>query len=365
VTDRDDESTGTIHAGQAARALASVQPSTTPPPIGDRAAAIDAIERALRGRARRRWQRRWVLPSLAVAAAAAAASVVLVVGSHRVDVHGGGPRLVGLPASGGGLNAGTELRGPGSFEIAAGTRLRLDAQARAQVLEAGQSRRFRLSAGALHAEVAKLRSNQRFVVETPDAEVEVKGTRFEVAVGASAAPCAPATQTSVSVEEGIVAVRFAGHELALGPGQSWPESKCPVAVGAATAGREDAPRVATARISSFEPSAPVRVPVSASALAAAPGRAVRAAGLDRRPRALVRPLATTGAPASNASTLAEQNDLMAAALSARQRGNVEEARRWLDRLLDRYPAGQLADSARAERRRLLGDGLSPREPEPR
>jgi len=365
VTERDDDSTEAIHAAQAARALASVQPSTTPPPMGDRAAAIDAIERALRGRARRRWQRRWVLPSLAVAAAAAAAGVVLVIGSNRVGVQGGGPPPVGLRSGGVDLSPGAELRGPGSFEIAAGTRLRLEEQARARVIEAGPSRRFRLREGALHAEVAKLRPNQRFVVETPDAEVEVRGTRFEVTVGAPAVRCAPATQTSVAVEEGIVAVRFAGHEVALGPGQSWPD--CSVPVGAVSAvQRADGAPAATAKLASKEPSAPVRVPVSASTPAVPPGRAIHAGGLERRPRALVRPLGpTTGATATGASTLAEQNDLMAAALSARQRGNVAEALRWLDRLLDRYPAGQLADSARAERRRLLSDGPSPREPEPR
>jgi hypothetical protein len=53
------------------------------------------------------------------------------------------------------------------------------------------------------------------------------------------------------------------------------------------------------------------------------------------------------------STLSEQNDLLAAALSARRRGDVGEAIRWLDRLITRYPNGQLTDSARAERRRLV------------
>jgi len=361
-----DESSPSSHAARAARALAAVQPSTTPPPMGDRAAAIDAIERALRGRARRRWQRRWVLPSVAVAAAAAAASLALVIDSNRAGVRSGETGRVVTRTSGDDLSPGTELRGPGSFEISAGTRLRLDEQGGARVVEAGLSRRFRLRAGALHAEVAKLSPNQRFVVETPDAEVEVKGTRFDVAVGAHAAPCTPATQTSVSVQEGIVAVRFAGHELNLGPGQSWPD--CPGTVGAAdvasTAERGRAPLAAAPKITSREasPRARAAAPAPAAALLA-PGKAIPAAVVEHRHKAPARPPgATDGATAPSASTLAEQNDLMAAALSARQRGNMPEALRWLDRLLDRYPSGQLADSARAERRRLLGGGLPPREP---
>jgi len=336
-----------IHAAQAARALAAIQPSTTPPigAIGDRAAAIDAIERALRSRARRRWQRRWVLPAVGVAAAAAAAGLVMVIGSSRVDPRRGGPGPVATGTSGHDLlGPGSELQGPGSFEIAAGTRLRLDDRAAARVVEAGASRRFRLRTGALHAEVAKLSPGQRFVVETPDAEVEVKGTRFDVTVGPRAAPCAPATQTTVTVEEGVVAVRFAGRELRLGPGQSWPD--CPAALGAP--GATSPPARSDARPAVFG------------------GKAIRAGGVAGRSRAAGRLTSgTEGAAPPGASTLAEQNDLMAAALSARQRGNVPEALRWLDRLLDRYPGGQLAGSARAERRRLLGEWPAAPEPEPR
>jgi hypothetical protein len=60
-----------------------------------------------------------------------------------------------------------------------------------------------------------------------------------------------------------------------------------------------------------------------------------------------------GAPPPAAqSTLAEQNDLFAAALAARRRGDLAEAMRWLDQLIRLHPRGQLADQARAERGRL-------------
>jgi hypothetical protein len=39
-------------------------------------------------------------------------------------------------------------------------------------------------------------------------------------------------------------------------------------------------------------------------------------------------------------------------LAAERRGDLDEAERWLDQLMSRYPGGQLADSARAARRRL-------------
>jgi len=385
VRDREDESAQSIHAAQAARALAAGQPSTAPASSGsigaiaDRGAAIEAIERALRARGRRRWQRRWVLPSVAVAAAAAAAAVVvLMTGSHRLEVRPGGPGPVATRPRGDDLAAGTELRGPGSFEIAAGTRLRLDEGAGVRVLEAGPSRRFRLQAGALHAEVAKLSRNQRFVVETPDAEVEVKGTRFDVAWAPQASACTPATRTSVSVEEGIVAVRFAGRQLDLGPGQSWPACPGPGATrtaggagvtppaekGEARPATEGTKPPSDAKIAATAPPAPGHALVPAAAVAR--GSATRAGVGERRPKAPARrPGITDGAEAPGTSTLAEQNDLMAAALSARQRGNVAEALRWLDRLLDRYPDGQLAGSARAERRRLVLDGMAPREPEAR
>jgi TolA-binding protein len=61
-------------------------------------------------------------------------------------------------------------------------------------------------------------------------------------------------------------------------------------------------------------------------------------------------------PAIDPSTLAEQNDLFAAALAARRRGDTVEAIQWLDRLIARYPGGPLTDSARAERRRMAAAG---------
>jgi TolA-binding protein len=145
----------------------------------------------------------------------------------------------------------------------------------------------------------------------------VKGTRFEVAVVPSPSTCAPFVRTQVTVQEGVVAVRFGGGEVRLAAGSVWPA--CPPPASAVPSPRHHV----------------------------------------HAPRAAGAPLPDTGAPAptpADPSTLAEQNDLFAAALSARQRGDHAEAIHRLDRLIARYPNGQLTDSARAERRRLIEAG---------
>jgi ferric-dicitrate binding protein FerR (iron transport regulator) len=172
---------------------------------------------------------------------------------------------------------------------------------------------------------------RRFLITTPDAEVEVKGTRFEVAVGPEPSTCAPHVRTRVTVQEGLVAVRFRAGEVQLAAGATWP------ACGPEKAASSDEP----------------------AAVSPAPARQAKT-GVPRAAVAMP-PVAPRPAPATPASTLAEQNDLFAAALAASRRGDTAEALDWLDRLLARYPNGQLVDSARAERRRLLQAGAR-REP---
>jgi hypothetical protein len=78
------------------------------------------------------------------------------------------------------------------------------------------SAQLQLHAGMVHASVPKLPQGQSFVVMTPHAEVTVHGTRFTVEQS-------PAGETSVSVDEGLVAVRpLDGHRptLFVRPGES-------------------------------------------------------------------------------------------------------------------------------------------------
>jgi hypothetical protein len=223
--------------------------------------------------------------------------------------------------------AGARLKVPAdgglTLALATGTRLAVAAASSARVVELDAMQRFDLERGVMAAQVAKLGVGRRFVIATPDAEVEVRGTRFAVAVGEEgAAPCDPAMRTRVTVEEGVVVVRHGSFETRVAAGGHWPDC------GPATAPLP-APRSRRAG------------PVSSRTVAAvAPASASDGA-------------AAAAAEALRASTLAEQNDLFAAALAAGRRGDLEEARHWLDQLIDRYPNGQLVDSARAERARLI------------
>ena len=326
----------TRYAELAARALAAEEPPAGADGFGNRVADVGAIERALRARARRR---RWPIAAGAVAAAAA---VLVVVAWPRLPSDGA-PRTVatapGLarrsPALsiamtegagafvgpsgdqqrvtvGDDIAVGTRLdvaqSGGVTLALPTGTRLELAGGASARVVELGAVQRFDLSRGVLAAKVAKLAADGRFIVATPDVEVEVKGTRFEVAVAAEPV-CDAGVRTVVTVQEGVVAVRHAGGEVRLQAGSRWPDCRSPRA-------------------------------------AAAP---VRRHAVTEVPRASEPAHAQELA---HASTLAEQNDLFAAALAAGRRGDFDEAVQWLDRLIARHPTGQLSDSARAERRRF-------------
>jgi ferric-dicitrate binding protein FerR (iron transport regulator) len=313
--------------------------------LPDRTASVAAIERALRARGRRR-----LVPWIGWGVAAAAAAVLLSVGWRSLrstesterataggvarggapadtklsvaDVDGSGaaieaPDGVRPAIRGDRIAAGTSVRVPGAghllLALDTGTRLRVGASSRVRLTALGATQRFDVESGTLEADVAKVPLGGRFIVATGDAEVEVKGTRFEVAVGPTASACAPFARTQVMVQEGVVAVRFAGGEVRLPAGSVWPA--CPPPAPAAHGPRSRA----------RQPHASVQAPESAP----------------------------SDAPRVDPSTLAEQNDLFAAALAARRRGDLGEAIHWLDRLIARYPKGQLIDSARAERQRLL------------
>jgi hypothetical protein len=360
------------YAELAARALArdpgqgdTASDALTPAPIAlpDRAATVREIQRALHSRARRRVTR-WM--AVTASAFAAAAAVAIFVGWRGFDIHrpGEGPAAtsapppVAAPSSGlaiaavqgsgasieiGGtetpavpraeLRPGATVHAPRAGQVVlaldTGTRLRVGADGRTRIVELGTMQRFALESGSLEASVAKLQPGHRFVVATPDAEVEVKGTRFELTVDGDSTPCEPDVRTRLVVQEGVVAVRHGGSEVRVAAGSVWPTC--------------------------VPPPAPAAPEVHAAAM-----HRTRAHGAGHG--TIVDPAPAPAAVAVDPSTLAEQNDIFAAALAARQRGNRAEAIRWLDRLIARYPVGQLGDSARAERRRLIeGPGPAPSE----
>jgi hypothetical protein len=84
-----------------------------------------------------------------------------------------------------------------------------------RILEAGEALRLRLDIGDVELQVDKLSARQRFVLELPDGEVEVVGTRFRVVASALGTE-------QVRVSEGRVALRLARRApLLLAAGESW------------------------------------------------------------------------------------------------------------------------------------------------
>lgn len=305
-----------------------------PPEASARAAAIAAIENAIRAKARARTRNK----ALAFAAAAAvvlgigvAASVARVGAGATVaiahDVSFPMPAPV-VHAEGDGVEvvdrgeqrAETEAapvtqgqrlvarpKGRALLAFATGTELLLEERGDLTVQEGGASQRFALGGGSMSAKVAKLEAGQRFIVATPDAEVEVRGTAFRVSVVGPDSSCGAKSKTRVEVTEGTVVIRHGGTEARVSAGQSWP-TDCTAA---------SAP-------------APAPAPTLTPAPAASPAPA-----------------------AAPASQLAEQNDLFAEAIAAKRRGASAQAVAVFDRFLAKYPSSALAESALAERMKLL------------
>jgi FecR protein len=149
----------------------------------------------------------------------------------------------------------------------------------------------RLVRGRAHLQVKKLHGGQRFHVLTPDADVQVRGTEFDVELRPGMRP-----GTCVRVQEGLVAVYADGEHL-VAPGQSW-GCEAPVA--------------------NVVPPAPIALPAP-----------------------------TRHAPHLSASDLRAQNALFQTALEAERGGRYADAASLYRRLLARAPRGPLAVQARA------------------
>jgi hypothetical protein len=183
------------------------------------------------------------------------------------------------------------------------------------VTPTASAHRVRLDRGRLHARVNDRPSAApKLVVETPNVDVVVTGTVFQVDVTPGKAPMD--FVTTVTVSKGRVVVRHGARELAaVTAGQSWSSA------AAVTAARAAEPEV---------PKAPAKT-------ASRPGR--------------------TGAPANvrtvRPGTLAEENSLFQSAVDARNDGDDRGEAEHLAALLSRYPGSQLAGEARLERMRAL------------
>jgi hypothetical protein len=216
----------------------------------------------------------------------------------------------------------TPPNGQATLSFSTGTTASLGPGADMSIQEEGGSEVLRLDGGSVDLHVAKLVAGQRFLVDTVDTEVEVRGTRFHVEVVDPATACAGGVVTRVAVSEGVVVVRHAGVEASVAAGDVWP-SGCATAIGIA-------------------PEA------GAGAGAAHPARVARSP-------------VPVEAPA-RASDLAGQNDLFAQGKAAWRRGDGSGALAAYDRLLARYPGGQLAEYAWVERMRVLRSTAPDRAP---
>ncbi len=180
--------------------------------------------------------------------------------------------------------------------------------------------RISLRRGRVDVAVDKAVETKRsVVVETPDAEVVVRGTVFDVRVE----PLASATNTRVHVTRGSVWVLAQGVQVALlSAGQSWSS------VGGVEAA-ETHPAPIPAGAPATEPDAPTPAPT----------------------------LAKLGVPAKEGShrvgTLAEENRLFAAGVEARNRGDAARAAEVFAELLGTYPQSTLREVAQVERFRAL------------
>jgi hypothetical protein len=326
---------------RAARGRIGPHPST--PPL-DAVAALAGVIRSTAVRRRRRRVVRSIGAAAAVVGIARAFGATLSPRRRPMVVAAAGPRpafvaegsaVATVMAVGGPIQpllpgqqwrSGEHLRTDGRG-VALATRddstIEVAPHSDLQLLRADVERWLRLGSGAVEVHVAKLRGAERFVIATPDAEVEVRGTRFRVAIVPAVDACGRGTVTRVSVTEGVVVVRSFGGQSRVEAGGRWPADCAERSVSAAPAPapvpRAEAKRLATPHATGVRDPAAADVPTS---------------------------------------TLATENDLFGAALKAEGAGDRREAVQLLEVLLARFPQSPLRESALVERARLIGSTLS-------
>lgn len=339
------------YAAAAAKLISQHLPRATPGLV-ERERSIATIERAIRARTRRR-------RSL-FAGGALAAAAVLLLGVQVVRLRGHGATaarvLIHVSPSGQGaalqagsqalplmpraaLQAGqrieTPVDGGAALQFSTGTSVTLAGSSAFRVDSQGAVEHFSLQRGELSAHVAKLTQGQRFIVTTPDADVEVRGTRFRLSVLEAAGACGGGTRTRLQVSEGIVEVRASGNVIAVKAGQSWP-ADCSLELHAKTLVAADLPAGVSVSAASAQPASADSKPARASAAAVSGTGAIG-----------------SNSEAARASALAAPNDLFAEGVARRRQGDASGALRAYQELLTRFPRSALAENALVERMRLL------------
>jgi ferric-dicitrate binding protein FerR (iron transport regulator) len=322
------------YARLASKALA-VETSGRPPTPDERAQAIAAMQDAIVRKNRRRREMRFLLGAAAAAVVAgsmagahffrraapppvqarsvappapsenvAMTEVTIVahpIGAADIVVQRPLAPLAGGWSLGSGSRVVTTRAGRAVLAFSTGTNVEIEEASDLTVDRADARQELQLDSGAVDLRVAALAASERFLVHTTDADIEVRGTRFRVAVVPADAACGGGTATRVSVSEGVVVIRHAGVETSVRRGQQWPAGCVPSAAA------------------SVSPSS--RAPAAPTAL----------------------------------STLAAQNDLFGQALAAKRSGDPSGAVARFDVFLAQYPSSPLVESAEVERMRILRD----------
>lgn len=313
----------------------------------DRERSVQTIERALRGRARRRTALLTGAVTMSAAALIALAAwprgtapdgasvsiSVATAGRGAAVQRHGAPEPI---SSGVELSAGQRLEtsqdGGATLRLSTGTNLVLSGRTSFRVDSQGRTEKFSLERGELTAHVAKLSDGSRFLITTPDAEVEVRGTRFRLGVVEAAEACGGGSRTRLEVTEGWVEVRArGGGGERISVGDRWPRDCLPEA-----ARRAEPPAMASVEAT---PSAHHRNSLPVAAPPSPPA-----------------PASTLG----QESSLALQNDLFAQGVALRRQGDVSGALRAYGELISRFPSSPLAENAMVDRMRLLAPTADPR-----
>jgi TolA-binding protein len=227
----------------------------------------------------------------------------------RLSIAGGGEAEAGESAG----SARDSSRGRAQVDLAKSTEV--------SVMRLGTAeRRLQLHAGRVDVEVDPTTAQRRFVVQTPEVEVVVKGTVFAVDVARDGEGT---SITRVNVSRGVVEIDLAGRVVAtLRAGQSWSSR-----AGLAQRVAADVPVAVSEKAAPSVSNAPKPAPTSANAI----------------PSDGERP-----------GTLAAENQLFGAAVDARNRGNDAEAAELFSRFVGRYPRSPLRQEAEVEAFRALG-----------
>ncbi|HEX6277558.1 MAG TPA: FecR domain-containing protein [Polyangiaceae bacterium] len=213
--------------------------------------------------------------------------------------------------------------------------------------------------GTIVCDVAPRPQDAPLIVQAGAARVRVVGTRFSVTrLGESA---------RVKVDEGVVEVSFRGGSARVGAGERWPSeaTREPVAEPAVVANDAPRPRPEGSARTASPPPRSASTPVKART---APEPSLVESASPQKPPAPSRQalfeeatLLERSDPERAARLYANlqsggdswaQNALYAWGRLEATRGNRGEARRLLERYLERYPSGSNAEDARAVLTRL-------------